>query len=97
MLGASILRAAKELGTVELVSIYLLPECVGRGLGHFFYRAIEDAIKARGYTRCVLDVLAENKRAVRFYEGHGFTATGEVIYAKLGKEEYPCNIMAKEM
>jgi ribosomal protein S18 acetylase RimI-like enzyme len=97
MIGAAILNKTSESDTIELTSIYLLPGQIGRGYGALFYQGIETEIKSRGYKTCVLDVLENNDRAIRFYTKHGFVDEGNNIMVMLGGQEYVCKVMKKSI
>lgn len=56
----------------EIVSIYLLPEFMGRGYGAALFRRCTEELHAQGYDKILLWVLEENARARRFYEKNGF-------------------------
>ena len=72
--------------TAELICIHSLPEGWGRGFGSFMLeRALGEMTRA-GFTRAILWVFAENSRARRFYEKHGFSLTGKAQTA-YGAEE----------
>lgn len=73
-------------GYAELYAIYLLPQAMGRGIGHCLYERVERGMKARGYIGCVLEVLAQNERAIRFYRGHGFQGIREFTVQENGME-----------
>jgi GNAT superfamily N-acetyltransferase len=62
--------------TGEVFAIYLEPEFVGRGFGRALFARSVDDLKAMGYRRAVLWVLAQNEPARRFYEAAGFRADG---------------------
>ncbi len=96
-IGAAILGASENIGEVHLISLYLMPCFIGRGFGSAFYRDIEQEIIRRGYSKCVLDVLAGNERAQRFYTAHGFALTGKETTAMLGGKSYTCLVMEKEL
>ena len=95
IIGAAILRKTEQEKEVHLVSLYLLPDKIGQGLGHIFYSEIEKGAIERGYTTCVLDVLESNSRAVRFYKTHGFEYTGIEGTATLGDQSYVYKVMGK--
>lgn len=59
-------------GAAELFALYLLPACIGRGIGHGLYTAAEAWMAAQGFTGCVLELLAGNARAMAFYIAHGY-------------------------
>ncbi|MFJ2778799.1 MULTISPECIES: GNAT family N-acetyltransferase [unclassified Kitasatospora] len=61
-------------GTVTLGPMYLLDEAQGQGIGQ---RLMGEFLAWAGDVRIRLWVTDYNERAVRFYERHGFTFTGE--------------------
>ena len=71
-------------GFGEIVSIYLLPEHTGRGLGRLLMQECLDGLRSEGFTRAMLWVLEDNLRARRFYEKLGFTPTGAFIDDEIG-------------
>ncbi|KAI8066742.1 acyl-CoA N-acyltransferase [Gongronella butleri] len=62
--------------TVHLEDVHVLPHAQGRGIGKFFMQHLCEWSRAKGLKRLTLHVLVENKRAIRFYEGHGWTCDG---------------------
>ena len=50
-----------------------------------FYCEIESELKKKGYSRCILDLLANNKRAIGFYQSHGFVDVGTEATTFLGE------------
>lgn len=66
LIGTTSFGKAREhifAGAGEIVSLYLLPDCVGKGYG-------------RALLHTAVRVLAENFRAIRFYERQGFVCCG---------------------
>jgi ribosomal protein S18 acetylase RimI-like enzyme len=51
----------------NLLSICVLPECEGTGVGRRLIESFQLACKAEGYNRLTLSVLKQNSRAVAFY------------------------------
>ena len=80
--GAS--RWEKFGGYGEIVTIYLLPEYMGRGVGSALMERCISELKAQGCSRILLWVLEENTRARRFYEKHGFRVTAEYMDDNIG-------------
>ena len=56
----------------ELVSIYLLPEYIGKGYGKALLEATVSELITLGFKDIFLWVLEDNMRARRFYEKAGF-------------------------
>jgi len=63
-------------GQPELHRIYAAPDAIGKGVGSALIGELHHRL-APG-TSYVLMVAADNDRAVRFYERHGFTVDAEV-------------------
>ncbi len=77
-------RLADMDGWGEIVSIYLLPEYIGRGYGTPLLKAAEEELHKRGFEKIFLWVLEENARARRFYERNGFVPSGRYTESKIG-------------
>jgi ribosomal protein S18 acetylase RimI-like enzyme len=60
----------------NLLSICVLPDCEGTGVGGKLIESFQLACKAEGYQRLTLSVLKENSRAVAFYKKHGWRQSG---------------------
>ncbi len=85
---ASVLRARdvpQRWG--ELAALYVHPDMWGTGLGHALHQAAVEHLAGQAYGRAVLYVLADNARARRFYETHGWTADGTVKMESFGEVE----------
>ncbi|MDE5860224.1 MAG: GNAT family N-acetyltransferase [Oscillospiraceae bacterium] len=68
----------------EIVSLYLLPEYIGRGYGKKLMEYVVGELKNLGYDEVFLWVLEENVRALDFYERFGFVADGGVTDTEIG-------------
>ncbi len=77
-------RFEQYQGWGEIVSIYLLPEYIGKGYGKILMEVALSELKSQGYENVFLWVLEENNRARRFYEGYGFRLTGDVLDNNIG-------------
>ncbi|MCK5758314.1 MAG: GNAT family N-acetyltransferase [Clostridiales bacterium] len=71
--------------TIELWRVYFLPGYWGQGAAKLAVDLILSDIKADGYKRVILWAMEENLRARRFYEKYGFSKTGEILDAELGR------------
>jgi ribosomal protein S18 acetylase RimI-like enzyme len=60
-----------------LAKIGVLPEARGEGIGAALLEDFESEAAGRGLCSLCLHVRAENERAVRFYERHGWTRTDQ--------------------
>ncbi len=71
----------------EIVSIYFLPDYMGKGYGtHLLKKCIED-LKALGYDKILLWVLEDNLRARKFYEKNGFVCSFVYLTDNIGGKE----------
>jgi ribosomal protein S18 acetylase RimI-like enzyme len=98
IVGASIVRKSlieRFPHDGELVCLYLLPEQIGKGIGHILITGIEELMRSKGYTHCILDVLTENQRAKNFYKMHGFEEKEFTTKTILGNQELECSLMRK--
>jgi ribosomal protein S18 acetylase RimI-like enzyme len=59
-------------GECYLANMAVFPEFRRRGLGHLLLADAETRAREQGCSRLALDVEAENRRAIRLYEGAGF-------------------------
>lgn len=69
-------RARGHTGRGELWAFYLHPDVWGSGVADLLIDHIEERLAAEGFDTAVLWVLDDNPRARRFYERHGWAATG---------------------
>ena len=91
----SLISGYKEDG--ELVCLYLLPGCIGKGWGGQLLHAAEAVLAKQGYTHCALDVLAGNERAIGFYHANGYLDTGTRMEAELGGQRLACLVLRGEL
>jgi GntR family transcriptional regulator len=62
--------------TAQVFSIHVEPEFAGRGVGRGLMARAVASLRAAGYTAATLWVVAENRRARRFYERLGWRVDG---------------------
>jgi GNAT superfamily N-acetyltransferase len=77
-----------DLGSeaAELVAMYVDPAHWREGVGNALMKAALDRLASLPYTEAVLWTFEENKRAVGFYERHGWKADGaEKIHQRSGE------------
>jgi GNAT superfamily N-acetyltransferase len=60
----------------DVLTIYLLPEAAGRGIGRDLFASAVERLRAFGYDRATLWVMASNDRSRRFYEAAGWSWDG---------------------
>ncbi len=77
-------RWAQYPGYGEIVSIYLLPDAMGKGYGAPLLRACLEALHEMGHDQILLWVLEENARARRFYEKNGFVCADVYLEDTIG-------------
>jgi ribosomal protein S18 acetylase RimI-like enzyme len=62
--------------TGQVLSIHVDPKLAGRGIGSRLMARAVASLRAAGYAAATLWVVAENRRARRFYEGLGWRVDG---------------------
>ena len=55
------------------LSVYLIPEAQGKGIGRKLYLAAEEILRRQGYQVCYAIITAENTGSIRFHERMGYT------------------------
>ena len=68
----------------ELISIYFLPEYMGKGYGGKLLNIVMEELKKQGFSEVFLWVLEENHRARKFYEKYGFECTHDYLEDCIG-------------
>jgi ribosomal protein S18 acetylase RimI-like enzyme len=61
-----------KVRSCNLLSICVLPDCEGTGVGGKLVESFQLVCKAEGYKHLTLSVLKQNSHAVAFYEKHGW-------------------------
>ncbi len=74
-------------GWGEIVSIYLLPQYMGKGYGKCLLDAVIRELVCLGFYDIFLWVLEDNLRARKFYEKAGFTSTQNYLDDNIGGKE----------
>lgn len=74
--------------TFVLGRIYVLPDRWGEGVGRRLLAAVETAVERRGGERVRLAVMADNDRAVRFYEAAGYVRCDDFYDGRVGTRSY---------
>lgn len=72
-------RRAEEPATTKLDKLYVMQEVQGRGLGRRLVAHVEQAARADGSTKLVLNVNKQNKASIAFYERCGFALREPVV------------------
>ncbi len=80
-------RQTETAGCGEVISLYLLPDCWGRGLGKVLLEAALERLREMGCREASLWVLEENRRARAFYERQGFSLSGAALDCEIGGKE----------
>ena len=71
----------------EIVSLYVLPEVMGRGIGSQLLKAAVAALHEDGYPQVYLWAIEGNVRADRFYLKHGFHRTADRVQYRIGLQD----------
>lgn len=77
-------RFSEYEGSGEVISLYLLPEYTGRGIGRALLEAALGELETMGFDEVFLWVLEGNARARAFYERVGFIHSGEILEDEIG-------------
>jgi GNAT superfamily N-acetyltransferase len=87
IIGVSTYGAAQEksyAGWGEVISLYLLPDCIRKGIGSRLLQCARKELADVGYQQVYLWVLKENEAARCFYEANGFHCNGDIITCEIG-------------
>lgn len=71
----------------EIVSIYFLPQYIGKGYGRLLLDVVVKELEQLGFDDIFLWVLEDNARARKFYEKAGFTPSGKYLDDNIGGKE----------
>lgn len=74
-------------GFGEIISLYLLPEYMGKGYGRLLLQTVISELKNMGFHKVFLWVLEENQNARCFYEKCGFVQTKRCLLSNIGGKE----------
>lgn len=89
-------RMAEMNGFGEIISLYFLPEYMGKGYGGLLLQAVVSELKKMGFDKAFLWVLEENHNvwvleenhnARHFYEKCGFVQTERCLISNIGGKE----------
>ena len=73
----------------EIVSLYLLPGAMGKGIGRQLWQAAAEYCREQGLSGICLWTLTANTRACRFYERMGMMPSGRTRTEAIGGEMLP--------
>lgn len=79
-------RSEQLHGWGEVISIYLLPDYIGKGYGKTLMESAILELKKQGYEDVFLWCLEKNIRARHFYEHFGFTLSDDFLDDNIGGE-----------
>lgn len=68
----------------EIVSIYFLPDYIGKGYGRLLLGKCVEELKQRGFRKVLLWVLEDNHSGRKFYEENGFVFSGVFMDDNIG-------------
>ena len=77
-------RIEEMIGFGEIISLYFLPEYMGKGYGRVLLQAVISELKKMGFDKVFLWVLEENQNARHFYEKCGFVQTEHCLFSDIG-------------
>ena len=80
-------RIEEMNGFGEIISLYFLPEYMGKGYGRLLLQAAVVELKKMGFDKVFLWALEENQKARYFYEKCGFVQTERCLFNDIGGRE----------
>lgn len=80
-------RMEEMNGFGEIISLYILPEYMGKGYGKLLLQAVVHELKKMGFGKVFLWVLEENQNARHFYEKCVFVQTECCLFSNIGGSE----------
>ena len=80
-------RSEKYSDAGEVITIYLLPDYIGKGYGSKLMAAVINELRKQGFKEVFVWVLEENRRARHFYEIFGFVCTNEYLEDNIGGKD----------
>ena len=75
--------------TAEVLTIYLLRDAAGRGIGRALFASAVGRLVELGYERATLWVMASNDRSRRFYESAGWSWDGTTSEHRFDRANVP--------
>ncbi len=88
VVGFAVAGPAEKPSVFVLDRIYVNPDRWGEGIGGRLLRGVERRVEDAGGERVRLGVMAENDRAVGFYEAAGYERIGEHDDGRIGATAY---------
>lgn len=86
-LGTAAVTSGENKESFEMVSLYILPECFGRGYGKLLLDFVIDRLRSDGCKEVYLWVLDENVKAQKFYKNNMFEKGKEDMRVTVGDRE----------
>lgn len=80
-------RDERYSGWGEIVSLYLLPDVLRRGIGTALLQRTLQALQADGYGSCYLWAIEGNQMADGFYRRNGFIRTEDRVPYRIGGQD----------
>jgi len=80
-------RIEEMNGFGEIISLYFLPEYMGKGYGRLLLQSAVSELRKMGFDKVFLWVLEENQNARYFYEKCGFVQTKRYLFSEIGGKE----------
>ncbi len=88
VVGFAVAGPTDDPTTYVLGRIYVEPDRWGEGIGQQLLQDVQRRARERGGERMRLGVMAENDRAVCFYEAAGYERVGERVDERIGTTTY---------
>jgi len=79
----------------EIVSMYFLPACIGKGYGHQLMERVLIELSDLGHASVILSVLSGNQRALSFYKKWGFSVVESGLSHNYGGIDYKYQLLRR--
>ena len=81
----------------EIICLYVLPEFIGKNVGHLLFEYAENSLKEQGYQECTICTFKANTKAIKFYEKHDYVVVSDDETVEIGTQNVPYVILRKAL
>jgi len=81
----------------EIISLYILEEYNGKGIGHQLFCLAQEELRSQGFQYGIVSTFCGNLKAIQFYENHGFIAMLGDESIAMGQQVIKYTVLRKEL